>query len=100
MALQYLLENVNIDTDGTSVAADGANKTLVVWATNFGGGTVTIECSPDGGVTWITLTSNGIPVAYTSNNIALVFRIGSGLLVRGRFAGSAGASNVNMVIAG
>lgn len=90
-----LLDNVSVDTEGTPVVSDGSNKTLSVWATNFGGGSVTIQGSPDGGVTWITLTYGGNPTIFTSNTIRLIDRIGHGMLTRAILTGSSGAVNVN-----
>ena len=93
-----LLDAVAVDTNGTGVKADGGGKTLAVWATSFGSGTVTIQGSPDGGVTWITLTIAGNPAAFTANSIRYIDRLGQGMQIRAILAGSTGASNVNAAI--
>jgi len=90
-----LLDNVSVDTDGPGIDADGGSKTLSIWADNFGGGSVTIQGSPDGGNTWITLTYGGNPAIFTSNTIRLVNRLGQGMQIRATLTGSTGASNVN-----
>lgn len=90
-----LLNGVNIDTDGIPVDGDGGNKVFAVWANDFGGGTVTLEASPDGGTTWITLTYGGNPATFTGNTIRLIDRIGQGMKIRATLTGSTGASNVN-----
>ena len=47
-----LLDGVSVDTDGSAFTADGGPKNVLVWATDFGSGTVAIEISPDNGTTW------------------------------------------------
>jgi hypothetical protein len=89
-----LLNNVSVDTVGTAQDGDGGSKVITVWASNFGGGSVAIEASPDGGATWITLTYGGNPAVFTTNTIRLIDRIGQGMQIRAVFSGSTGASNV------
>jgi hypothetical protein len=99
--MKYLLQNVSVDTVGAGVLADGSNKTLAVWATtggSFGGGSVTINGSPDGGVTWITLTYNGSPAVFTSNIVLLADRLCTGMMFQAVLSGSSGASHVNAAI--
>jgi hypothetical protein len=93
--MTMLLQNVSVDTDGAGIPADGGTKTLSIWATSFGGGSVTIQGSPDGGTTWITLTYGGNPAIFTENTFRLINRLGQGLLIRAILTGSTGASNVN-----
>ena len=90
-----LLNNVSVDTVGVGPLGDGGNKVLAVWGAAFGGGSVTIEASPDGGTTWITLTYGGNPAVFTTNTIRLLDRIGQGMQIRASLSGSTGASNVN-----
>jgi hypothetical protein len=93
--MTMLLQSVSVDTNGTGIPADGGSKTLSIWADNFGGGSVTIQGSPDGGTTWITLTYGGNPAVFTSNTVRLINRLGQGMQVRATLTGSSGASNVN-----
>jgi len=92
--MTYLLEDVSVDTDGTGAKADGGNKTVAIWGTDFGGGTVTLEGSPDSGTTWITLTIGGASATFTANAIRMVDRLGQGMQVRATLTGSSGASGV------
>lgn len=92
--MTFLLENVSVDTDGTGVGADGGSKTVAVWATDFGSGTVTLQGSPDGGTTWITLTISGSSATFTANAIRMIDRLGQGMQVRATLSGSSGASGV------
>jgi hypothetical protein len=99
--MQFLLQNVSVDTVGNGVLADGSNKTLVIWATaggSFGGGTVTINGSPDGGTTWITLTYNGSHAIFTSDIVLLADRLCTGMMFQAVLSGSSGAANVNAAI--
>ena len=97
----FLLQNISVDTVGAGIMADGSNKALAVWTTtggSFGGGSVTINGSPDGGVTWIPLTYNGAPAVFTSNTILLIDRLSMGMEIQAVLSGSSGASNVNAAI--
>lgn len=94
--MQKLLNNVSADTTGSGIKADGGSKTLSVWATSFGGGTVTIQASPDG-TTWITLTlSGGDSATFTANAVRLIDRIGQGMQIRATLTGSTAPSGVNV----
>ena len=92
----WLLKAVDADVNGTGITTDGGSKTVQIWATNFGGGTVTLQSSADGGVTWVTLTIAGLPATFTSNAVRKIDRLGQGMLIRATLAGSTGASNVNV----
>lgn len=83
-----LLDNVSADTNGAAFPCDGGNQTFSVWATSFGGGTVTLQASPDAGTTWITLTINGDPATFTANDVKMVDRLGVGMRVRATLTGS------------
>lgn len=98
MTTQILLDAVDANTDGIGFDTDGANKTLVVWGGDFGGGTVTIQGSPDQGDTWITLTITGSPVAFTANAIRFLERLGQGLQVRATLTGATNPSNVSALL--
>ena len=95
---QFLLKNISVDTNGDGLRTDGSEKTVSVWGTSFGGGTVAIQASPDSGTTWITLTEAGTPIAITSNEIKKIDHLGQGMLIRATLAGSSGASGVYVKI--
>jgi glutamate dehydrogenase/leucine dehydrogenase len=80
--MKYLLQNVAANATGTGVSSTGAKKNLVVWGTDFGGGTVTIQGSPDGGTTWVPYTQDGTLQAFTANNFTTLGPFGQGLLIR------------------
>ncbi|KKM04824.1 hypothetical protein LCGC14_1760320 [marine sediment metagenome] len=97
--MTFLLESVSVDTDGTAVNADGSNKTLCVWGTDFGGGTVSIEGSPDNGTTWILLQLiNGADAQFTANTFKVIDRLGQGTLIRATLTSSSGADDVNAAL--
>lgn len=96
--MTFLLEDVDVDTNGTGVYGDGGPKPIAIWATNFGGGTVTIQGSPDAGTTWVTLTVDAVDATFTANAIRYVVRIGRGMQIRATLTGSAGADSVNVKI--
>ena len=81
---------------------DGAEPLIAVWATSFGGGTVTIQVSPDDGTTWITMKKllDGSAATYTSNTTDLLEDIAAGYLIRATLTGSTAASNVNCDLGG
>lgn len=90
-----LLVNQTADIANPSpIDADGAIKTYAVWG-NFGGGTVTLQASPDNGSTWITLKkSDGSDANFTSNSIEIIDVMKNGLKIRATLSGSTGA-NIN-----
>lgn len=94
--MTWLLTDVSVDVNGTGVDGDGSGKALAIWATDFGGGTVTIQGSPDGGTTWITLTVDGAAATFTANAIRYLERIGQGMQIRAILSGSSGADAVNV----
>ena len=97
--MTFLLEGVDVDTDGTGVKADGGSKTVAIFATDFGAGTVTLQGSPDGGVTWINLTVGGSAATFTANAIDFIDRLGQGMQIRATLTGADGSTdNVNVKI--
>lgn len=96
MSALLLLDNVSVNTVGEWIRVDGGSYSAVVWGDNFGGGQVTLECSPDGGLTAIALRDWSDAVYnFTDNNVKGLDYIGQGLLVRAVLSGAAGASNVS-----
>ena len=66
-----------LEADGTTITSNiPVSNDYVFYATGgFGGGTVSLEASPDRGVTWLT-------VEQLSNNGRLVRYLGAGEIVR------------------
>ena len=93
-----LLDKVSVDTDGDGVPGYGAGKALAIWADDYGGGTVSIEFSPDNGSTWILGTFGGNPAQFTENTAKYILKIGQGEQIRATLTGSSSASNVNAQI--
>ncbi len=93
-----LLESVSVNTTGSQNTTTGSGQNICVWATNFGGGTVTVQVSPDSGTTWITITYNGAPAIFVANAVYYCERISTELLVRATLTGASGASNVNAIL--
>ena len=103
-SLTMLLTNVSANVDGDDVKLpdyggplnDGIYS-IFCWATSFGGGTVTIQVSPDG-VTWFTARSvNENQVTFTQGDVKTAYL--KGVFVRARLTGASGASGLNVGIA-
>lgn len=89
-----LLTNIGANTTGSgvpTVAPQTIQAVVACWATGFGGGTVTVQFSPDGGTTWL-----GFPTAitFTANGSANI-TLPAGVQVRASLAGATGPSGVN-----
>lgn len=100
--MTFLLENVSTDTSGSKVDIGiGSKKTISIWATNFGAGTVSLQVSPDNGTNWILLKKiDGTDATFTSNDHIVVDSIGEGNGVRAVLSGSDGStSGVNVKMA-
>jgi hypothetical protein len=93
-----LLNNVSVDTDGIPQPGDGGSKQISIWGADYGGGSVTIQTSPDL-ITWITLKYGGNPAVFTSNISLKLDKIGQGFYIRATLTGSSGASGVNVDMA-
>lgn len=90
-----LLENELSDVDGDSVTTNIYPKIICVWADDFGGGTVTIQTTPDAGTTWIDIPNS----SYTTNTVANISgRIPQGFPIRAKLSGSTSPVNVNAVL--
>lgn len=81
---------IDADASGDAIGWNGGEGTLVVWATAFGGGTVTLELSPDEGTTWIAV---GTETTLTANGAA-GFKLAAGVQIRATLSGSAAADAV------
>lgn len=89
-----LLTSATTNARGAELDADGGNKTFAVWGT-FGGATVTLQASPDNGVTWITLTIGGSPAAFTANAVRLTDRLGQGMMISCIISGATGTTDID-----
>ncbi|MGY4469361.1 hypothetical protein ACVWWK_005070 [Bradyrhizobium sp. LB9.1b] len=72
---------VNLTANGTTnpVPWSGGHGSIAVWG-NFGGGTVTLQMSPDSGTTWINVDRGGDSfVTFTAPGTAC-FELGLCLL--------------------
>lgn len=76
-----LLNNVSANTNGTAVASDGSEKSLLVQAGTWGGAKVKIQVSKDQS-TWIDLMENHVSYIYTFNEFMEIYRVGQGLWIR------------------
>ncbi len=94
-----LLDAVDLDTDGSLVTATVYPKIVAVWATDFGGGTVNLETSPDDGVTWIPITRNGVALTYTTNTVDQISGlIPQGFPIRATLTGSTTPTDVSAAL--
>jgi len=99
MQANYLLYQVVVDTVGTAIISNGGPKVLQVSATNYGGGSVTIEGKLDD-LVWTTLTYGGNPAIFTSNQLLKLDYAPHGMSLRASLSGSTGAVNVNVALFG
>jgi hypothetical protein len=95
MTTQKLLDAIDADADGAAFPASGSSKILAVWATDFGGGTVTLEASPDGGTTWITVTIAAAAITLTANGYRVIDRTTQGMVYRATLTGSTNPTDVS-----
>ena len=99
MAKQFLLENVSVDTIGTPLKGDGANRSLTVWG-DLGAGQVTIDISDDG-TNFVPVTENGGNVlVFDEPSSRLILKIPPTQLIRAKLQGSTSPSGVNVMISG
>lgn len=87
-----IMDGINVDTVSSNSTMLGVVTLIYIFATSFGGGTITIENSVDGGVTWIPLK------LYTNSDADEIIALAENSLLRARLTGSGGASNVNVWI--
>ena len=85
--MQSFFSGQMADGDSAVHTGQGGLRTVVAWGT-FGGGTLTLQMSPDGGTTWLSL---GADVEFTADGVANV-QLGAGIPLRANLAGSTGAN--------
>jgi len=83
-----------------TIKHDGAIPILAIFASSFGGGTVTVQGSPDGGTTWITLTqqTTGTAATFTANAFTQCYEIAMGYLMRATLTGATNPTGVNVAL--
>lgn len=96
MAGTTLLDNISADATGTGICGNQKRLVVYVWATDFGGGTVTIECSPDDGTTWFTCKHavDNDDASFTAKGCMELQPLGQDAQIRATLSGSTGASGV------
>ena len=92
-----LLQNISADTVGEALSGDGKSKQLLVSATDFGGGSVTLEVSLDK-TNWAPLTKGGVPAVYTANATDYARVVGMATYIRATLSGSTNPSNLNVFL--
>lgn len=94
-----LLDNVNQDTVGQWFEWSGGSGDIFVTASDFGGGTVTIQRSNDGGTTAIpTKFIDGQIFTATENGTFPASGWGQGTRLRATLAGSTSPVDVRVTV--
>jgi len=96
MTQLLLLDGVSTDTAGEPFVVDGGSYTVVIEATSFGGGTVTLQGRYGKSGNWLVLTDNGVPAEYTAGILRVLRSFARGMEIRAILSGSTGASNVTV----
>ena len=99
MSVLKLLDAVDVDTVGAGFNGDGGAKTLTVFADDYGGGTITLQISDDGGTHWVPVTYNGSDFSATADTSREIVKVSQGQLIRATLSGSTAASNVSVYLA-
>lgn len=100
-----LLDGVTADTDGSAFeipqrAGRGLWHnlfSLYVWSSDFGGGTVTLQVSPDNGVNWFTARTVDEGQATTTISDVLTVRL-RGSRVRAKLSGATSPDPVTVML--
>ena len=96
MSQLLLLDSVDVDTVGEAFIVDGGIYTVVVEATSFGGGTVTLQGRYGKSGNWVTLTDNGVPAEYTESILRGLKDFARSMEIRAVLSSSTGASSVTV----
>lgn len=97
-----LLDGVSANTNGDAVNLLGGALSVFVQGTDFGGGTVTLEVSVDGGTVWHTAKQqDGVTDLTASGNSTFVmWGYAAGVAVRATLTGASGADTVSVFLVG
>ena len=93
IAYPRLLDNATTDGFGNVKKAVGFKQTymLIAWG-GFGGGTVTIQISPDQGTTWLVAKAcDGSPLTFTEPGTIALEWLAADLNFRAELTGSTSA---------
>ncbi len=94
-----LLDNVNQDTVGEFFVWKGGPADIFVTADDFGGGTVTIQRSNDGGAIVVPVKFiDGVTFTATLNSVFPANGWGQGTRVRATLAGATSPVNVRVTV--
>ena len=96
MSQLLLLDSVSVDTAGDATIVDGGGYTVVIEATSFGGGTVTLQGRYGKTGAWVVLTDNGVPAEYTENIVRGLKDFARSMEIRAVLSSSTGASGVTV----
>lgn len=89
MSGTLLLDGVSVDTTGTGISGNGTNLIVYVWGTDFGGGTVNIQCSPDEGTTWFDCQKkSGLIAGSTAKDCFQLQPLANNVLIRAVLSGA------------
>jgi len=95
---EYLLNHINVDTDGTPVTGTGAARIVQITGTDFGGGSVALEMTAGTDQPFTILQYRGAPSAFVINtNVSLNF-FPRGYLLRAVLAGATNPIDVTVTI--
>jgi hypothetical protein len=87
-----LLDNVSVDTIGPQHFGSGGNFVAIVRGDNFGGGSVTLEMSPNSADSFVIIDDG----TFTANGQKTITSLPIGTKIRAQLSGSSGASNVRV----
>lgn len=94
--VNYIVNNKSANTSGeaetTVFQADGGQKNIFATATNWGTAVVTLRASRDG-VTWVDIRDNGTPVTITYNDLRLLDKLNTGLILGAKITGCTGGES-------
>lgn len=96
--IMKLLDAVDTNTVGVGYHGNGCQYNLTVFADSFGGGTVSIEISDNGGTHWVPVTFLGAALTFTASSSRTITKLSQGQLIRASLSGATGASNVSAIL--
>ena len=97
--MTVILNNVSVDTEGGAENGNGGPRVFLITATDFGGGTVTIQTAEmiDTPI-WVDVDESGTPLAVTENRSVKIDFLAVGMQFRAVLEGSTGADKVKVVV--
>lgn len=99
MTTLTLLNKVNQDTVGAAEQWNGGAADIFVTASDFGSGTVTLQRSNDGGITWVPVKfEDGVIFSATVNGVFPANGWSNGTKIRATLAGSTNPVDVKVTV--